>query len=187
MGIVVTTQPSDEPITLAEAKIHLHVDHEDEDDLISKSIKVARKYIEQIINRPLITQSQTYYAECFDAEISLKANLKSVASINYIDANGVNQLLDPERYYVDTVADIGVVVPAYGSAWPSARYERNSVKIEFVAGYGLADDVPEPIGQAILLMVGDMFENRTESIIGVTVNKLNSVDSLLSTYRVLDH
>lgn len=183
MGFVVTTQPSVEPITLQEAKDHLRVDSTDEDALISELIKTARQYVEQI-TRPLITQSQTLYADCFDGVMELKPNLQSITSIGYTDTNGDPQTV--ASYQVNTASIIGTVQPAYDASWPSTQASVNAVQIEFVTGYGLAADVPAPIKAAMLLLIGHWYQNRESVMVGVSVTDTPmAVDMLLSPYRVV--
>jgi uncharacterized phiE125 gp8 family phage protein len=186
MSLKLTTAPTTEPITLADAKLHCRVDGTDEDALITELIIVARQYVEGLTRRPLITQSWTYYADDFDYDVELKANLRSVTSINYTDTDGNSQLLDSANYSVDTFAYVGVVSPAYGLAWPYARFVNNSVAIEFVAGYGVADDVPSPIKQAMLLLIGHFYQNRESVMVGISVTQTPmAVDMLLNPYRVV--
>jgi uncharacterized phiE125 gp8 family phage protein len=186
MSLKLTTAPTTEPITLADAKLHCRVDGTDEDTLITELIIAARQYVEGLTRRPLITQSWTYYADDFDYDIELKANLQSVTSINYIDTDGNSQLLDTANYSVDTFADVGVVYPAYGLSWPYARCVNNSVAIEFVAGYGAAADVPSPITQAMLLLIGHFYQNRESVMVAVSVAETPmAVDMLLNPYRVV--
>jgi uncharacterized phiE125 gp8 family phage protein len=55
-----------------------------------------------------------------------------------------------------------------------------------VAGYGGSHTVPEPIKQAILLLVGAWFENREAVLTGTIVATLPfAVDALLAPYRVV--
>ena len=54
-------------------------------------------------------------------------------------------------------------------------------------GYGEASAVPRPIRQAILLLIGTMYENRESVLVaqGVTVAQLPfGVDALLMPYRI---
>ena len=50
-GIIVQTQPSAEPISLAQAKKFLRVFNTDDDDLISGLITAAREEVENFTNR----------------------------------------------------------------------------------------------------------------------------------------
>ena len=47
----VSVEPSVEPITQTEAKLHLRVDHNNDDDLIVILIKTIRETVERHINR----------------------------------------------------------------------------------------------------------------------------------------
>ncbi len=70
-----------------------------------------------------------------------------------------------------------------GYSRPSDLYEIGAVSVEYVAGY---ETVPAAIKQAILLMVGAWYENREETVVGVSVASLPNavaVDRLISPYR----
>ena len=58
MRLVQTLAPQVEPLTVAEAKVHLRVDDDlvEEDALIERIIKAARRYAEKETQRSLITQ-----------------------------------------------------------------------------------------------------------------------------------
>lgn len=181
-----TTPPALEPITLEQAKDHLRVDDEIEDALISELIKTAREHCEQMTARALITQSWTYYGDCFYGDIDLKANLQSITSVKYIDSDGVQQTVDPNAYIVDKASIVGVVYSAYNTAWPYVRNVKNAVEIEFICGYGLPADVPSSIKSAMLLLIGHWFVNRESVIVGVSIADVpQAVDMLLAPYRVI--
>ena len=55
MRSTLITGPIDEPITLAEAKAHLRVTIDNEDDLITRLIKGARESFERETGRQLLT------------------------------------------------------------------------------------------------------------------------------------
>ena len=54
---VVITAPTAEPITLAEAKLHLRVNNSVEDALITALITASRQFVEGYTWRPLMTQT----------------------------------------------------------------------------------------------------------------------------------
>ena len=74
MSIKITTQPSVEPVTLAEAKLHLRVDIADDDTLITSLIAAARQQAENITRRALCTQSWVLVLDSFP---SPSANVSS--------------------------------------------------------------------------------------------------------------
>jgi len=158
------TAPAVEPVTLTEAKAHLRVDVTDDDTLISSLITSARQYIERAIRRALITQTWRASIDEFPAtgEIILpKPPLQSVTSIQYTDINDSTSTVSSSTYTVDTDSEPGRIVLKYGQTWPSSSLAvTNPIQITFVAGYGLAADVPAHFKQVILLLVGHWYENR---------------------------
>ena len=57
MGYSVTTPPTSEPITLAEAKEHLNVDFTEDDTLIGAMIMAARTAVENYLDYKLDRKS----------------------------------------------------------------------------------------------------------------------------------
>lgn len=188
MSFKLKTAPATEPVTLAEARIHLRADDDvtDEDALISSLIVSAREYVELLTNCPLITQSWTYYGDCFDGDIELKPNLQTVTTVKYIDTDGTQQTIIATDYDVDVAGVVGSVYPAYNVSWPYARNVKNAIEVEFVAGYGEAVDVPSSIKAAMLLLVGHWYEHRESVIVGVSIAEVPmAVGMLLNPYRVI--
>lgn len=197
MRITTTTAPTVEPVTLAEVKKHLRLATTDaeaaaytsEDDLLNRLITVARTQAEQETGRAFITQTKTMYLDGWPDEdfIRLPYPTLQSAAVTY-------RLEDDDDYdetlsTVDTdiVSEPGRVVLQPNESWPSGTlYTDRPIKIVFVCGYGDdADDVPENIKSAILLKISDLYENRGEVVMGVSVSKIaDAVDSLLRQYRV---
>jgi len=187
MPTVIKTEPEAEPITVDVMQDHLRVDSDDEETLIESLITTARITVEHWTARQLITATWNLYLDAFKAEIRVPyPPLQSVSSIKYYDTGGTQQTLDSSVYTVDTYAKPGRVVEAYSQTWPSTRSIINAVDVEFVAGYGAAgSDVPEPLLQAMKLLVGHWFENREGVLIGVTARELPlAVQSLIFPYRI---
>jgi len=185
-----TTGPA-EPLTLEDARAHIRAysDVTAEDSLIESLITAARAYAENFTNRVLLTQTWDLVLDAFPAGILElpQAPLQSIDSVLYIDSDGAEQTLAASAYKVDAVTDPGRVAPAYGALWPMTRAEPNAVTIRFVAGYGdAAAAVPMPIKQAMLLMVGHLYQNREAVQAEGDFYRLPlGVEALLSPYRVL--
>ena len=186
MSFKLKTAPDVEPITLDDAKEHLRVDESDEDALIAALVKAAREHVESFTSQPLITQAWTYYGNCFSREVDLKPNLQNISSVKYIDNNGAQQTINPAYYEADTTAIVGVLYPAYEYVWPSTRNIKNSVEVEFVAGFGDASAVPEAIKQAIKLLIGHWYVNREAVSMGQSNEIPVGVDLLLRPFRVIN-
>jgi uncharacterized phiE125 gp8 family phage protein len=183
-----TAQPSSEPITLADALFHLKEtsDGGQVDAKVTALIGVAREACENRTERTLITTPWRLTLDGFPEAIQLlQPPIIDVQSIEFMDAEGQWQTLDPQDYLVDTVSEPGYVVPAFGKAWPVTRVQINSVRVNYTAGYGAtAASVPMPLRQWMLLAIGDMYENRNASAERPTVQH-NFVDNLLQPYRMI--
>lgn len=186
---VVTTEPTVEPITLAEAKTHLRVDHNDEDDYIESLIIAARQWAENETHRRFINTTLRLSIDCFPEVIRLPGGkTQSITSIVYIDTAGVSQTLSTSYYTTDTDSEPARIVQAYGYAWPAIRYDPNAVKVTYVAGYGAAATaVPDGIKAAISLVVGNLYENREATISGTIIAEVPmAAKALLDPFRLVE-
>lgn len=196
MSIRLITAPAVEPITLAQAKEHLRVDHTTDDNLITAMISAARDYCEKWTARAFVTQTWELVVDEFPtAEILIPLPpLQSVTSIKYDDGAGVEQTLATDQYEVDTVSQPGWVVPIT-TGWPTSIFEGiNAVRIRFVAGYNpssnspddLVVNIPGSLKAAMYLYIGQLYDQREDIVVGTIVNKLPSgnVDFLLRNFRV---
>ena len=189
MALSLITAPSEEPITVAEAKASppLRVAVATDDTDIGTLITTARKLAETYSLHALVTQTWELVLDGFPTGgiVVPMPPLQSVTSIKYIDTDGTQQTLDPLEYSVDDDSIPGLIVPAYGETWPSTRDEVNAVRVRFVAGFGAAAAVPEDIKSWIKIMVGTMYDNPQALVVGQTVAAIprNFVDALLDDYR----
>ena len=199
MQLTLTTAPTAEPITLAEAKAHLRVTHSNDDTYINSLIAASRQTLEQIMNRVFISQTWTEYFDEFPVEgcaIELsRPPLISITSIQYYDESDVLQTWSNTKYTVDTDSYKGRVYPTRLESYPSARLYPKSVIVTYVAGYqdsaaspvDLADNVPEPIKQALLILIAHLYENREPVIVGTSVVDVPmSIQALIAPYRVIE-
>lgn len=188
----VTTEPAVEPISLTQAKAHLHVDHTDEDDMISFIIQSARENIEQMTNRSLINQTKTLKLHYFPVSIYNKwgeillpcGPVSSVTSVYYYNESEANTLLSSSDYWVDTTSNIPKII--IKDSWPATFDMPNAVTITYVAGYGATGStVPKALMSAMYLMIGHLYENREQ--VGDIKHELPfGMDYLLAPY-ILEH
>jgi hypothetical protein len=109
----------------------------------------------------------------------------SVSSVTYVDVNGNTQTLATSEYVIDSVNVPGRIHRAPNKQWPATRRQWDAVKISYVVGWGI-DYVPEPIKQAIVLLVSQMYEHRTPEVESRAITPvLFSYEALLSPYRLL--
>lgn len=170
MNYEIIVQPTEEPITLEEAKLHLKVDNIDEDMYISALIVAAREQVEQFTGRALLSQTVEQKLHCFPDKGSknlmggirlYKNRIQSISSIKYTDTEGAQQTWDSTNYmFVNT--EPAYVLPLYNVSFPQTR-GANNIIIQYVAGWATAAAVPISIKQAMLLLIGDFYENRQDS------------------------
>lgn len=190
MGRTISTQPSEEPISLDEAKTHLREDGTDQDSLIEGLIIAAREQAEKFTERALCTQSWTLKLDAFPCESFIKLPfppLISVESVKYYDTDGVLQTMSSSDYVVDTTSLFGKIDLAYGASWPTPRDIPNAVVVAFTCGYGGRNAVPASIKAAIKLNLSHLYENREAINIGNIVTPIPmAYESLLWPYRVTE-
>lgn len=165
----VTTEPAAEPISLDEAKLHLRVDHSADDSLIGILIQTAREIVEAHTNRSLITQTRVIKLDNFPClgTIRLTHGPVQSLSITYYDQDDASQTLASSEYWEDFDSNIPRVVVK--TSWPATEDKPNAVTITYVAGYGDdSDSVPAAIKQAMLLILGHLYENRQQVIVSGT-------------------
>ena len=84
-----TVAPSETPVTLADAKAHLRVDHGDEDTLIGALVSAATEYLDGwdgILGRCLVTQTWTLER---DESCDFLAPFPQAALVSEVTADGV--------------------------------------------------------------------------------------------------
>jgi uncharacterized phiE125 gp8 family phage protein len=194
MSLTVVTAPAAEPISLAEARAHLRVTDNEEDGLIAGYMRAALQFVETHLARALVNRTYDLKLDwCWPLNACGRRSIElpmppavSITSISYVDAEGANQTLASTEYQFAQPLQIGTIFEAYGKTWPTIRQQPEAITVRFVAGYGAAASaVPEPIRQAMLLLVGHWYANREPVIVGSTVAELPlAVDALLFPHRV---
>lgn len=183
----IVTQPATEPVTLAEVKAHLNLDSgfTDDDTLITSYIKAARREVENLVNRTLITTTKRFSLDYFyDSEIRIPSSpLQSITSIVYQDLSDTQQTWATTEYDVHTDGIEGLVTLAYNKTWPDVLDDKNAITITYVCGYGSnTTDVPEEIRVAIMMTVADLYRLReSDTCAPQFANK--HVDRLLDVER----
>ena len=176
--MLITPDSIQSAVSTSQVKTHLRVETYEDDALIEALAITATSMAEHELNRALITQTLTLVVDGFPLKnLQLqRPPVQSVASIKYLDTDGLLQTVSPQSYRLikDPIAPY-----ITSTAWPQG----SEVTVEYEAGYGTQADVPVQIKQWILVHVGAMYENR-ESV-GKELKPLPFVSSLLDRYRTL--
>jgi uncharacterized phiE125 gp8 family phage protein len=186
MALKYISGPATEAVTLAEAKAHARVTISDDDNLITSYVKMGRQYIESWLGRMFVEQTWELTLDAFpDDAVQLPlAPLISVTSVKYLDADAVEQTLDPLEYQVDADSEPGWIIPV--TAWPETGDYVNAVRVRFKCGYLNAASVPEPLKLANLMCAAHMYDQRHPVIVGTIASNLPglNLDQLLWPWRV---
>ena len=167
-GISQVTAPTEEPVTLAEAKLAAHITTTSDDNHINIVIPAATRQYEHETRRSTTTATYDYFLDSFptDAiEIPLPP-LASVTSVKYFDADGVEQTLAATVYDTDTSTEPGTIFLKPDQEWPEIQELklRKAVAVRFVAGT-IAADVSLQDKQAILFLVVHWLESREPVVV----------------------
>ena len=174
---LVNTAATTYPVTLAETKLHLKVDVNTDDNLISSLIIAA-------------TQISEEYTDWSDLSSLLKSNVVfdyQTNTIKYYAPNDSNNLttLSNSTYNVLSEYEPAQVEIRETFSYPDIQKRNDAINITYTAGYGTAANVPNAIKQSILLTIGNWYSNRSSVVIGRIATELpQSAKWLLDTYKV---
>lgn len=175
---VVVTPGETEVVSLPMAKKHLRIEpaFTDEDDLIAAYIDAAVSYCEMFIGGFL---SGTATIKMDDLPLRTKLLLypvKAITSVSYYPANESTAVtVEPTSYGL-----MGVDKASYfnfNTDIPKLFERPDAVTLEVEVGY---ETIPKPIVQAVLLMIGDMYERREDR--GEVIS--TAADKLLRPYKL---
>lgn len=189
MPLLLLHPPTAEPLSLGHAKHFLRVEHGDDDELVAALIAGARGHVEARTRRALMTQTWRLILDAWPAEgliPLLLAPLRSVVAARLHRRDGTTQAVDAEAFTVDAAAAPGVVGFAPGAV-PAPGRALAGIEIDIEAGYGPApEDVPEPLRQAMRLLIVHWYENRSAvSSREAAAPMPMAVEALIAPYRVM--
>lgn len=180
-----TVAPTTTPVSLTEAKAHLRVDHDDQDELITAQIKAATAHFDGytgILGRALVTQTWRQDFCRFADRLPLPVSpVISITSVVYYDAGNMQQTLDASAYDLFADARGAYLTLQHVQSWPGTYPRNNAASVTFIAGFGDAADIPEPIRQAILLIVQRLYDG-ADTEIDVAIDRV--VHALIAPYRM---
>lgn len=189
-----TVAPVTLPVSLAEAKAHLRVEHDEDDAMIAAMLAAAVARLDGwsgILGRCLIEQrwAQSFGRFACADRLRLPFPNVSAAEITYFPADGSAATdFSPSFWWLAETVMGSAIVLASGAAWPATADRPDAVTVTMTVGFGAAvENIPAPIRSAILLMVGDLYRNRETTGQGSatlgTIPMSTTVEALLAPYR----
>lgn len=192
-SVNVKTAPAAEPVTRAEAKLHLNMDSITADDsLIDGLIQAAREWTENYTRRSWVRRTLELRLDCFPAQIRLPRSPVSVVnSVKYTDEDGTLQTVSSSSYQVDYYSTPPRVMPVFGVTWPAAKSGTlGAVVVDYDAGYSPSSDsptdhaanVPSSVKAAMKLILSCLYQNRAPE----DSEEFSVIKTLLAPYEIRD-
>ena len=145
-------------------------------------VYVSNHYTTSLSNGAYLTTGGYVGKDGLNQIVLPYAPLDSVTHVKYYDSSNTQQTwTENTDYTVHTfINQKGFIEVMNNVTYPNVYERADAIEIKFKAGYGnQADDVPEPIKTAILLILGFMYEKRED-----TVSRLpKASEYLLDPYR----
>jgi uncharacterized phiE125 gp8 family phage protein len=186
MSSILLTAPAIEPLSLAEAKAFLRVETADDDDVIAALIAGSRIHVEAQTRRALIRQSWRLSFDGWpdDGRLPiLPAPLQALTAARVYDFENAAHALDTAAFVLDRGASALIFAPW---ALPAPGRLSAGIELDVTVGFGdAAVDVPEPLRQAIRLLLAHWYEHRGLTAAGTTTALPATVAALLAPYRML--
>jgi uncharacterized phiE125 gp8 family phage protein len=189
MPSILLAGPAAEPVTLAEAKQFLRVEHDDDDDIIAALIAGSRIHVETQTRRALITQNWRLTRDVWPATgwvALLPVPVKALDAVRVSRSDGTTLTLDVASFALDK-SDAPARLSFVHGVPPAPGRAAAGIEIDITCGYGdTSTNVPEPLRHAIRLLVAHWYENRGIVAAGGEVAVLpQSAAALIAPYRVL--
>jgi uncharacterized phiE125 gp8 family phage protein len=157
--------PTGHALSLAEAQLAARVDVDGNgvsplDAEILAAIETYTSEAETLTKRSIIDQTWRLTLDRFPEAIKLyRPPLLQVIDLKFVDAEGVQQTLDPQDYFVDSASEPGYVLPAPGCRWPDTAVRANAVEVQIRCGYGADhNSVPASIRGFIRARIAEQFK-----------------------------
>lgn len=166
-------------LSVAEAKTHLRVEGDEEDDLILSYIVAAQQVVENATGHWLTERLATATMPDFSA-YRVAVYPVDLVSIQYIDTSGAPQSLPTSAFRLFDWHGQTVVTLADGQVAPQLQ-PGTGVIYTFRAGYSTSP--PPRLIQAVKLQVGEWHRNRENTVLGAALTPISlGVEALSSGY-----
>ena len=183
MAQLMVQAPAREPVSLAEAKAQLRLVHDDDDPLVASLVTAARRVVEARTGLCLVAQAWLCFSDAWPADgviVLPVAPLIEIEEIGVFGEDDQKAVIDPAHYVADATARPPRVLLRGSRQWPRPGRAVNGIGIRVQAGFGAAGDVPQPLRQAVLMLVAHWYAHRGDEAAPGTPK---AVEALLQPLR----
>lgn len=187
MALVLTSGPAVEPVTVADAKVHLRIDASAEDVLLGSLLLTSRLHIEAALGLALINQTWMLVLDRWPGDGIVEipiAPLQAITAVRVRDTAGTPSVVAPTSYLVDIASKPPRLVWNNAAPPVPGRFA-NGIEIDLSVGFGAnAASVPAPLKHAILMLTAHWYEHRDPVEIGsMTARIPDAVHDLIQPFR----
>ncbi len=193
------TPPLTLPLSVGEAKAHLHVDHVNDDGYIQDCINAAIGELDAPkgwLGRSLMTRTMRLTLDGYPpALVYLPGPVTTAISTIHVrnsedeivELYNAEDEVDELGLQYDLTAEPALIWPSDSIGWPTdIKGGIDSVRIEYVTGYATAAAVPKAFVQWLKIRTGDFYRDRESTILGVSPARNHVADRLLDNWRVYE-
>ncbi|UWR61382.1 head-tail connector protein [Phaeobacter inhibens] len=190
MALSLIAPPVLTPVDLDQLRAHLRLEEGEDDEYLQRCLDTAVVHYDGDdgeLGRALIAQTwRETFTTVPPAGGSVMLSLLPVASVSKVE------VLNPADAWEEVPGSAVELFEAddrfhvSSAIWPRAGRQRETLRIEYVAGYGVAASaVPLPICQAILLFAAHLYKCREPVVFsGAPVEVPLSIGRLVANYKV---
>lgn len=188
MTLVRLSPPAVLPVSVAELKAQMRVDHSDDDAFIGTLLDAAIDMVDGTgkLGRAMVTQTWGQWVDQAPGWVPLRVGpVQELTAVDYHDADGVLQSATLADYEVFRDGECTLAKPKTGAAWPGAQVRPDAIRITYTAGFGdAADDVPAGLRAALKLIVAHWYEHREAVAADGMAELPMGADQLIGLHRV---
>jgi len=163
-----------DPITLEQAKKHLEVQHDDDDDMIAEMLAAAVDYVETFTGKNLSEKLVKHEVSAFGRHVRLfRGPIQSIERVEYDPISGGAPVEFTGHRFFN-----GRLLTAAGYYFPAAA----AVRITYIAGFK-PGEMPPALGHAVKLLLAHFYSSREAATDRPVTEIPMGVASLMRAHR----
>lgn len=174
-----TVPPGVDLLEISDARKQCNLDHSEDDEhlkglvaSVTGALEAPAGILRICLNKQTWRDAWSGFPSTCRIRLSVEP-LISVSAVEYIAAGETSWTAFSSDYWAAYTDAEGPWVELLDDAtWPETAKRPEAVRITYTAGHARPADIPQAIVHAARLMTGHYYENREESVIGVTAQSL---------------